>query len=130
VVGKLAAALSGPGPFTLFAPDDFAFQRLPPGVLQRLLANVTELDEVLTYHAASGTVLSKDLKDGEQIKTLNGKNILVNLYNETRPEPHTVVILDHHVAVTLPDNLATNGVFHAVDDVLLPPRLAAKYGLA
>jgi len=126
-VGGLAGALSGPGPFTLFAPDDFAFERLPPGVLARLLKNVTELDEVLTYHVAKGNVSSSDLTDGEQIPTLNGKDILVNLYNETRPEPHTVVILDHHVLVALPNNYASNGVFHGVDDVLLPPRLAEKY---
>jgi len=123
-VGGLAGALSGAGPFTLFAPDNFAFERLPPGVLQRLLANVTELDEVLTYHVAKGNVSSSELTNGELIPTLNGKSITVNLFNETRPTPHTVVILDHHTLVTLPDNYATNGVFHGVDDVLLPPRMA------
>ena len=96
-------------------------------MLARLLANVTELDEVLTFHVAKGNVSSSDLKNNELIPTLNGKSITVNLFNETRPTPHTVVILDHHSLVTLPNNYATNGVFHGVADVLLPPRLAEKY---
>ena len=126
-VGGLAGALSGAGPFTLFAPDNFAFERLPPGALQKLLANVTALDEVLTYHVAKGNVSSSDLKNGEQIPTLNGQDISVQIFNDPRPAPHTVVVLDHHSLVTLPNTYATNGVFHGVEEVLLPPRLAEKY---
>jgi len=131
VAAGLAGALSGTGPFTVFAPDNFAFDRLPPGVLPKILANKTELAELLEYHVASGAVASKDLKDGEKIPTLlTGKSILVNLFNETRPTPHTVVILDHHSMVTLPDNVATNGIFHGIDEVILPPKMASKYEIS
>jgi len=119
VVGKLAGALSAKGPFTLFAPNDMAFQRLPPGVLDRLLHNVTELDEILTYHVASGNVSSSDLKDGEQVPTLNGKSILVNIMERFN---HTEVILNDHVRVVNANTYVTNGVFHEIDDILLPPR--------
>ena len=57
-------------------------------------------------------------------------SILVNLFNETRPTPHTVVILDHHSMVTLPDNVATNGIFHGIDEVILPPKMASKYEIS
>ena len=66
--------------------------------------------QVLTYHVASGNVSSSQLKDGELVPTLlKGKDILVNIFTEPRPTPHTVVTLDHHALVTLPDNFATNG---------------------
>jgi len=120
---KLVTALSGPGPFTLFAPDNYAFERLPPGALQKLLANITALTEVLTYHVAHGNVSSSDLKDKEEVPTLDkGKSILVDIFNVTRPEPRTVITLDHHAMVYLPNNYATNGVFHGIDEVLLPLR--------
>jgi uncharacterized surface protein with fasciclin (FAS1) repeats len=128
-VGKLAGALSGAGPFTLFAPDNRAFERLPPGVLQRLLANITELDEVLTYHVAKGNVSSSDLTNNEQVPTLEGKNILVQIFQEPRPQPHEVIILNENSQfhrgsyVELPNNYATNGVFHAVSEVLVPHAL-------
>jgi len=119
---KLAGALSGTGPFTIFAPDNYAFERLPPGALQRLLANITELTAILTYHVASGNVSSSDLTNNEQIPTLEGKDITVEIFNVTRPEPRTVVSLDHHAIVTYADNYASNGVFHGIDEVLFPPR--------
>jgi len=121
VAGNLAGALSGAGPFTLFAPSNRAFERLPPGALEKLLANKTALVDVLTYHVAKGNVSSSDLTNNEQVPTLEGKNILVQIFQEPRPQPHAVVVLDKHSLVDLPDNYATNGVFHGIDEVLLPP---------
>lgn len=81
--------------------------------------------QVLEYHVVAGNVSSSQLKDGEQVPTLlKGKDILVNIFSEPRPTPHTIVTLDKHAIVTLPDNYATNGVFHGIDAVLLPPRVA------
>jgi len=121
VAGNLAAALSSAGPFTLFAPSNRAFERLPPGALQKLLANKTALVDVLTYHVAKGNVSSSDLTNNEQVPTLEGKSILVQIFQDPRPQPHAVVVLDKHSLVDLPDNYASNGVFHGIDEVLLPP---------
>ena len=127
VAGGDAATLSGKGPFTLMAPNDFAFQRLPPGVLPSLLKNITELNEILTYHLISGNVSSSQLTDGEEVPTLNGKNITVEIFKG--PNGDSVVVLDHHARVINADNFVTNGVFHEIDEVLLPPRVAHKYGI-
>jgi len=121
VAGGDAATLSGKGPFTIFAPNDFAFDRLPPGVLPALLKNITELNEVLTYHVVAGNVSSSELKDNEEVPTLNGHNITVNIFTDPhRQPPVTVVVLDHHAQVLNANNYATNGVFHEIDEVLIP----------
>lgn len=127
VVGGDAATLSGKGPFTIFAPNDFAFARLPNGVLPALLKNITELNEILTYHVVSGNVSSSQLTNNEEVPTLNGKKITVEIFKG--PNGDSVVVLDHHAQVTNADNYATNGVFHEIDEVLLPPRVALKYGI-
>jgi len=119
VAGNLATALSAKGPFTLFAPNDFAFERLPQGVLPALLKNITLLDEILTYHVVAGNVSSSDLKDGEQVPTLEGANILVNIFTRNQ---FTDVVLDRHSHVVTPNVYVTNGVFHEIDEVIEPPR--------
>jgi len=129
VAGGLADTLSGPGPFTVFAPDNMAFERLPPGALQKILANKTLLDEILTYHVVAGNVSSSQLTNGEQVKTVNGQDIVVTIAQEPRPQPHEVIILnedskDHRGSyVMLPNNYATNGVFHGITEVLVPHAL-------
>jgi len=119
--GKLVDTLNGPGPFTVFAPTNEAFAKLPKAVLDHLLepANIKELDAVLTYHVASGDVHSKDLSDHEKIKTVEGQEV-------------EVFIKDSHVyinngEVTAADNDASNGVVHIVNHVLIPPHLQALY---
>jgi len=115
------ATLSGKGPFSLLAPNDFAFARLPPGALERLIANKTELQAVLLNHVISGEVLSKELKDGEEIPMVGGGNVSVQIYTDKRPTPPvTIIEFDHHARVLNADNLATNGVFHEIDEVLFP----------
>jgi len=129
VAGGLAETLSGPGPFTVFAPDNFAFERLPPGALPKILANKTLLVEILTYHVVAGNVSSTQLTNGEQVKTVNGQDIVVTIADEPRPQPHKVIILNENTQfhrgsyVELPNNYATNGVFHAVSEVLVPHAL-------
>ena len=131
VAGGLAGTLSGAGPFTVFAPDNFAFDRLPNGVLPALLQNKTLLDEILTYHVVSGNVSSSQLTNGEKVATVNGQSITVTIFNEPRPAPHEVIVLDesaqHHGSfVTLPNNYASNGVFHSVSEVLIPAARMAE----
>lgn len=81
--GNLVDTLSGPGPFTVFAPTNEAFAKLPKATLDRLLdpANVNELRNILTYHAAAGKVLSSQIKDGEKIKTVQGQDVTATLFN-------------------------------------------------
>ncbi|MBC8120959.1 MAG: fasciclin domain-containing protein [Gemmatimonadaceae bacterium] len=109
----LVDALKGEGPFTVFAPTDEAFTRLPQGVLDDLLKpeNKAALSGVLTYHVVSGKVLSTDLKEGNVI-TLDGGAVIVDF------EGQGVKINDANVVQA--DITADNGVIHVIDKVLLP----------
>ena len=114
VAAELADDLSGPGPFTVFAPTDAAFAALPAGVLDDLLADPTgDLAEILQYHVLSGQVLSTDLMDGQMAETLQGEDITVTINGDD--------IFINQALVTVADLLADNGVVHVIDAVLLPP---------
>jgi uncharacterized surface protein with fasciclin (FAS1) repeats len=114
IAADLAGALSGDGPFTVFAPTDAAFAALPAGVLDALLADPTgALADILLYHVVSGTALSTDLNDGDALATLLGPNVNVTI------DMGTVFINGAQVIVA---NLeADNGVVHVIDAVLTPP---------
>merc|ERR1711997_993099 len=114
VAGDLVETLSSPGPFTVFAPTNAAFGALPAGTLDTLLKpeNKDQLVDILTYHVVAGRALSSDLTDGQSIDTVEGKAVTVHI-------AEGVKIND--VNVVKPDVLATNGVVHVVDGVLLPP---------
>jgi uncharacterized surface protein with fasciclin (FAS1) repeats len=110
----LVATLSGPGPFTVFAPVDAAFAALPAGTVESLVSpeNKGKLTGILTYHVVSGKVLSSDLSNGMKAKTVNGAEI-------------TITIADGKVKVNgaqvvLADVATSNGVIHVIDGVLLP----------
>jgi uncharacterized surface protein with fasciclin (FAS1) repeats len=110
----LVATLSGPGPFTVFAPVDTAFAALPAGTVESLVEpeNKEKLTSILTYHVVAGKVLSTDLSDGMKAKTVNGAEI-------------TITIADGKVKVNgaqvvLADVATSNGVIHVIDGVLLP----------
>ena len=77
----LDSVLSGAGPYTVFAPSDLAFEKLEKGVLDNLLQpeNKAKLTDMLNYHVVSGKIQFKDLKDGEKLKTLNGKELHVHV---------------------------------------------------
>ena len=113
--------LSGDGPFTLFAPTDAAFNNLPDGVLEGLLAAGSEQDliNILLYHVVSGKAYSGDLSDGQSIETnLSGQNVNVSITDQG--------VLINNALVTAANILATNGVVHVIDAVLLPPTVSTK----
>jgi PGF-CTERM protein len=117
----LVETLSGPGPFTVFAPTDEAFAKVPKGVLEALMANKTLLTAVLTYHVVPGAVMSSDLKDGMSVKTVEGSDVKIAV------GPEGVMV--NNAKVIQPDIKASNGVIHAVDSVILP-LVAAKAAAA
>ena len=113
----LVDALKGKGPFTVFAPTDEAFAKLPKGTLETLLKpeNKTKLQNILKYHVLSGTVLAKDVKT-MSAETLLGQRI--DLKVETKGKDTTVMI--DGAKITATDVKATNGVIHVIDTVILP----------
>merc|ERR1711865_1026071 len=121
--GKLVDTLSGAGPFTVFAPTNEAFAKLPKALLDHLLEpkNIKELDDVLTYHVASGSVHAKDLKNHEKIKTVEGKTVEAFLFKD-----HVYI---NDAEVTKADIDASNGVIHIVNHVLIPPHTVKTVSL-
>jgi uncharacterized surface protein with fasciclin (FAS1) repeats len=123
----LVDTLSGPGPFTVFAPVNAAFAKLPAGTVDSLLKpeNKATLVKVLTYHVVPGRMtavqLMKAVKDGEgeaHLKTVAGEDITVK---QAGPGKLTITDSKGDVAmVTIPDVLQSNGVIHVIDTVLLP----------
>merc|ERR1711865_1111747 len=114
--GGLVETLSGKGPFTVFAPTNEAFAKLPPATLAYLLkpANVKELDAILTYHVVSGVAaFSKDLTDGEKIKTVEGQNVVAHV--------SAAAVMINDATVTTRDIAASNGVVHIINKVLSIP---------
>merc|ERR1712141_981181 len=114
VAGDLANTLSSPGPFTVFAPTNEAFAALPAGTLDTLLKpeNKGQLVDILTYHVLPAKVLSTDLKPKQVVKTVEGKDLLVSIYKGD--------VYANKAKVVGADNLASNGVAHIIDGVLLP----------
>jgi uncharacterized surface protein with fasciclin (FAS1) repeats len=113
--GSLIGAFASRGPFTVFAPTNEAFDALPAGTVASLLKpeNVAKLDDILKYHAVSGDVHAKDLKDGQEITTLLGKTLRATVNA-------TGVFINGNAMVVTADVDASNGVAHVIDAVLLP----------
>ena len=111
----LVATLSGPGPFTVFAPPNSAFDALPAGTVDNLLlpANKAQLASILTYHVVPGRISAGDLRDGQMLTTVNGAQLRVTKRGDM------VMIGDAHV--TTANVYASNGVAHVIDKVLMPP---------
>ena len=110
----LVETLQGAGPFTVFAPTNAAFAKLPKATLAALLKDKKALTAILTYHVVSGKVMAADvvkLKDGTKVKTVNGAEIKVS-------NKHGVKVNDSNVVKT--DIEASNGVIHVIDTVLIP----------
>ena len=107
----LAETLSGKGPFTVFAPTDEAFAKLPAGTVDALLKDLPKLKAILTYHVVSGAVMAKDIKTG-MVKTVNGASLDVKASSAG-------VTVDGAKVVTA-DVKASNGVIHVIDTVVLP----------
>ena len=109
----LVETLSGEGPFTVFAPTDEAFAALPAGVLDALLLpeNKAVLAQILTYHVVSGMVMAADVTDGE-VATVEGQNVTLSTMDGVTVNGAKVIAADV---------MASNGVIHAIDAVILPP---------
>ena len=114
----LAETLSGPGPFTVFAPTDEAFAALPAGILDALLLpkNKAVLAKILTYHVVSGTVMAADVTDGD-VATVEGQNVKLSTMGGVTVNGATVIAADV---------MASNGVIHGIDAVILPPDVDLK----
>jgi uncharacterized surface protein with fasciclin (FAS1) repeats len=111
----LVKTLEGPGPFTVFAPTDEAFARLPPGTLETLLKpeNKARLQRILTYHVVPGRVMAADVSKMTAAQAVSGDTIAIAVRNGA------VTIDNAHVVKT--DIEASNGVIHVIDAVILPP---------
>lgn len=124
----LVETLSGEGPFTVFAPTNAAFEKLPEGTVETLLKpeNKDKLKGILTYHVVAGKLdaaaVAKAIKDGEgkaAVKTVNGEELTASLDGEK------VVITDAKggkSTVTATDTMASNGVIHVLDTVIMPSK--------
>ena len=106
----LVDTLKGPGPFTVFAPTDEAFAKIPKADLDKLLANKAKLKSVLTYHVVPGKVMSTDIKPAK-VKSVQGAQLTISTAGGVMVDKAKVVAAD--VA-------ADNGVIHAIDTVLMP----------
>ena len=107
----LVDTLKGPGPFTVFAPTDAAFAKIPKAKLDALLKDKAALTKVLTYHVVSGKVMAADVKPG-MVKTVEGDSVTV------KATGGKVMVDKAHVTKT--DIAADNGVIHVIDTVLMP----------
>jgi uncharacterized surface protein with fasciclin (FAS1) repeats len=112
----LAETLSGAGPFTVFAPTNAAFDKLPKGTVETLVKpeSKAKLTGILTYHVVSGALKAADLKDGQKLKTVQGEELTVSVKDGK--------VMINGATVTIPDVVSSNGVTHVVDAVLMPKK--------
>ena len=112
----LVATLKGPGPFTVFAPTDEAFAKLPAGTVENLLKpeNKAKLTAILTYHVVPGAVRAEQVTKLDQAKTVNGAMVKVT----TKGGKVTI----NDATVVKADIAASNGIIHVIDKVILPPQ--------
>jgi len=110
----LVPTLKGAGPFTVFAPTDEAFAKLPAGTVESLLKDIPKLTAILTYHVVAGKVMAADVvtMDGKTAATVNGASLKVSTTGGVK--------LNGTVNVVKTDIECTNGVIHVIDAVLLP----------
>jgi uncharacterized surface protein with fasciclin (FAS1) repeats len=110
----LVDTLKSAGPFTVFAPSDEAFAKLPAGTVESLLADIPKLTAILTYHVVAGKVMAADVMtmDGQSAATVNGASLTISTTDGVK--------LNGNIHVTATDIACTNGVIHVIDSVLLP----------
>ncbi|BAZ44779.1 beta-Ig-H3/fasciclin [Chondrocystis sp. NIES-4102] len=107
---NLVDALKSPGPFTVFAPTDDAFAKLPPGTIQTLVQNIPQLARILTYHVVSGKLMQADLAKVDSVISLEGSPISIDCSDAFEVKNATVIAADIE---------ADNGVIHVIDNVIL-----------
>jgi uncharacterized surface protein with fasciclin (FAS1) repeats len=106
----LVDVLRSPGPFTVFAPNDDAFAKLPPGTVQTLVQNIPQLSRILTYHVVPGKLMQSDLQTVSSLTSVEGSPIRINTADGFEVKNATVVAADIE---------ADNGVIHVIDTVIL-----------
>jgi len=107
----LTETLSNEGPFTVFAPNDDAFAKLPEGTVEGLLKDKEKLTAILTYHVVSGKYKASDVMDMKSAKTLQGGELKIDTSNG---------VMVNNAKVIQADIMCTNGVCHMIDSVLIP----------
>lgn len=107
----LVDTLKGAGPFTVFAPTDDAFAKLPAGTVDSLLKDIPKLKKILTYHVVSGKVMAADVMNIKSAKTVEGSEVKIDTSKGVKI---------NNSMVTTPDVVADNGVIHIIDTVLMP----------
>lgn len=107
----LVTTLKGKGPFTVFAPTDEAFAKLPAGTVDGLLKDLPKLKQILTYHVVSGKVMAADVVKLKSATTVEGSDVKIDASNGVKINDSTV---------STPDVAADNGVIHIIDTVLMP----------
>jgi uncharacterized surface protein with fasciclin (FAS1) repeats len=107
----LVDTLTSKGPFTVFAPTDEAFAKLPKGTVESLLKDKAKLTSILTYHVVSGKVMSKDVMNLKKAKTVQGQDINIDTKSGVKVNNANVVKADIETS---------NGVIHVIDTVILP----------
>ena len=107
----LAETLSGQGPFTVFAPSDDAFAKLPAGTVESLLNDIPKLKDILTYHVVAGKVMAADVANITSAKTVEGKELKIDTKDGVKVNEAKVIQADIG---------ADNGVIHVIDSVLMP----------
>ncbi len=106
----LVETLKSPGPFTVFAPTDEAFAKLPPGTIQTLVQNIPQLTRILTYHVVAGKLTKTDLEKVDSVTSVEGSPIRIDTSDGFEVKNATVVAADIE---------ADNGVIHVIDNVIL-----------
>ena len=107
----LDPTLEGKGPFTVFAPNDAAFEKLPKGTVESLLGDIPKLKKILTYHVVAGDVRSADVKKLHNVKTVEGGELHVHVNGGVKINESNVIGADI---------VSDNGVIHVIDAVLMP----------
>lgn len=110
----LVGVLSSEGPFTVFAPTDAAFAKLPAGTIEALLGDIPTLTSILTYHVVAGEVPASAVVNAAAAATVQGGKVYIDVIDGE-------VILNGNVQVIITDIRASNGIIHVIDAVLLPP---------
>jgi uncharacterized surface protein with fasciclin (FAS1) repeats len=108
---SLVDTLKGKGPFTVFAPTDEAFAKLPAGTVDGLLKDIPKLKKILTYHVVSGKVMAADVSKLKSAKTVEGSEVTIDASNGVKVNASMV---------TTADVAADNGIIHIIDTVLMP----------
>ena len=108
----LVETLSGKGPFTVFAPTDEAFAKLPKGTIEALLKDTGKLSSILTYHVVAGKVMAKDVVNLDSATTVNGKKLSIKVKDGK--------VMVNNALVIKTDIKCSNGVIHVIDTVVTP----------